>query len=335
MRVIFLYNKTSSHPTVFQPKVIEAMKQVVPNLDEKVYTYADLLADPTGFSDVDMLFSTWGMPALKEEELESILPNLKCVFYAAGSVQGFARPFLNRGIKVISAWAANAVPVAEYSTAQIILANKGFFGLSRLLSHKNLNEAHKTKHSYPGNFKEKIGLLGCGMIGSHVAELLQQYALEVLVFDPFISDEKAERLKVKKCSLEEIFSTCSVISNHLASNKETKGMLRYEHFSLMRPYSTFINTGRGAQVIEADLVRVLKERPDVSALLDVTDPEPSPLDHPFYDLPNCFLTPHIAGNIIANEQARMAEYMLNEYKCFMAGEPCKYEVTKEMLLTMA
>ena len=335
MRVIFLFNRTSGNPNVYRQDVVEKMKQIIPDLDEKPYSYADLLADPNGFSDVEMLFSTWGIPALTEDELERILPNLKCVFYAAGSVQRFARPFLNRNIKVISAWAANAIPVAEYSAAQIILANKGFFALSGLLNQRKLDEARKTKHSYHGNFKEKVGLLGCGMIGSHVAELLQQYELEVLVFDPFISDEKAQRLKVKKASLEEIFSTCSVISNHLASNNETKGMLRYEHFSLMRPYSAFINTGRGAQVIEADLVRLLTERPDVCAILDVTDPEPSPIEHPFYDLPNCFLTPHIAGNIVANEQVRMVEFMLDEYKRFTSGEPMKYEVTEEMLKTMA
>ena len=335
MRVIFLYNETGRHHTVYQPGVIDEMKQVIPELEEKTYTYKDLIADPSGFSDVEMVFSTWGMPRLKEAELERIFPNLKCVFYAAGSVQSFARPFLNRGIKVISAWAANAIPVAEYSAAQIILANKGFFGLSRLLAQKKLDEARETKYLYHGNFREKVGLLGCGMIGSHVAELLHGSELEILVFDPFMSDEKAERLRVKKASLDEVFSTCGVISNHLANNDDTKGMIRYEHFSKMRPYATFVNTGRGAQIIEDDLVRALIERPDITALLDVTEPEPAPLDHPFYTLPNCFLTPHIAGNIIANEQVRMIEYLLEEYKLLMAGKPCKYEVTEEMLKTMA
>ena len=64
---------------------------------------------------------------LTEEQIAEYLPSLKAVFYAAGSVQAFARPFLNRGIQVFSAWAANAVPVAEYTVAQIILAGKGFY----------------------------------------------------------------------------------------------------------------------------------------------------------------------------------------------------------------
>ncbi|MBQ8407355.1 MAG: glycerate dehydrogenase [Clostridia bacterium] len=242
---------------------------------------------------------------------------------------------MNCGVKVFSAWAANGVSVAEYTVAQIILANKGFFTLTSLMSQKRLDEANKIKLSYPGNFKEKIGLIGCGMIGSLVAELLKQYDLEVLAFDPYMSDEKAARLNVRKCSLEELFSSCSVISNHLANKKATEKMLRYEHFASMRPYSTFINTGRGAQLIEEDLVRVLTERPDMVALLDVTHPEPAPLSHPFYTLPNCFMTPHIAGSILSGEQVRMAEFMLEEYNSYISGQPCKYEVTEKMLETMA
>ena len=67
------------------------------------------------------------MPALSEAEIAEYLPNLRAVFYGAGSVQYFARPFLSRGVRVFSAWAANAVPVAEYAVAQIVLSGKGFY----------------------------------------------------------------------------------------------------------------------------------------------------------------------------------------------------------------
>jgi phosphoglycerate dehydrogenase-like enzyme len=102
----------------------------------------------------------------------------------------------------------------------------------------------------------------------------------------------------------------------------------------MRENAVFINTGRGAQVIEEDLVRILRERPDLTALLDVTYPEPPVCDHPFYTLPNCLLTPHIAGSA-GDEVARMGEYMLDEYKAYLNGEACKYEVSMKMLETMA
>ena len=102
----------------------------------------------------------------------------------------------------------------------------------------------------------------------------------------------------------------------------------------MLPYATFLNTGRGAQVVEDDLVRALTERPDLTAVLDVTEPEPSPAGHPFYSLPNCFMTPHVAGSL-GGEVVRMAEYMVDEYEALAKGLPVKYEVTLKMLETMA
>ena len=105
-------------------------------------------------------------------------------------------------------------------------------------------------------------------------------------------------------------------------------------FEKMRPYATFLNTGRGAQVVEADLIRVLKERPDLTAILDVAFPEPPEEGSALYTLPNCILTPHIAGSS-GNEVRRMGEYMKEEYQNFLNNNPCKYEVTLEMLKTMA
>lgn len=139
---------------------------------------------------------------------------------------------------------------------------------------------------------------------------------------------------MEKCSLEELFERSFVVSNHLANNEQTKGMLQYNMFHHMRENAVFINTGRGAQVVEDDLVRILRERPDLTALLDVTDPEPPVAGHPFYTLPNCLLTPHIAGSA-GDEVGRMGEYMLAECKAYLGGEGCRYEVTEGMLATMA
>ena len=108
----------------------------------------------------------------------------------------------------------------------------------------------------------------------------------------------------------------------------------YKPFSRMRECAVFINTGRGAQVVEEDLVRALTERADLTVVLDVTDPEPSPLGHPFYTLPNCFLTPHIAGSL-GGEVVRMAEYIVDEYTAWTEGRPVRYDVTLKMLETMA
>ena len=238
-------------------------------------------------------------------------------------------------MKIFSAWGANAVPVAEFTVAQIILANKGFFLSCR--RHTSLVGREKGAayvSALPGNFGAKVGIIGAGMIGKLVIELLLAYKLDILVFDPFLSDSAAEELGVRKASLEEIFSECQVISNHLANVPATVGILRYEHFSLMRENATFINTGRGAQVVEDDLIRALREQPERTALLDVTEPEPPLASSPLYTMENVFLTPHIAGSS-GDEVARMGEYMLEEYRRLTQGEACRYEVTEKMLETMA
>ena len=329
MKSIFLCNKKNSVEKVYADSFDK-----LPDVERIVYTSSDVIATPEKFADVEYVFSTWGMPSMGEEGIKTFFPSLKCVFYAAGSVQAFARPFLACGVKVFSAWAANAVPVVEYTLAQIILANKGFFAHSREMKKGNLEAGKVMKNGYPGNYGENIGLIGVGMIGSQVAQRLKAYKLNVFAFDPFLSDERADTLGIKKVSLDELFSTCRVVSNHMANNEQTKGMLDYKYFSRMLPYSTFINTGRGAQVVEADLVRVLEERTDVTAILDVTYPEPPAAGHAFYSLPNCFLTPHIAGSLM-NETHRMAEYIIEEYERFVSGEPCLYEVSEKMLETMA
>ncbi len=333
MRSILLSKNQDAAFRVYSENLLKTLKNIA-SLDDGIYDKEKIIKNPSGFLDVQYIFSTWGMEVFSEKEIKEIFPSLKAIFYSAGTVQSFARPFLNCGVKVFSAWAANAVPVAEYSVSQIILANKGFFSCSELKSHGEEKESFEVSKNYFGNYNANIGLIGVGMIGKLVAKMLKNYDLNVFAYDPFLPLEIAEDLGITMCSLEEIFEKCHVISNHLANNEQTKHMLNYNLFSKMLPYSTFINTGRGAQVNEDDLVRILTERPDITAVLDVTDPEPPLAGHKFYTIKNCFLTPHIAGSS-GKEVERMAEYMIEEFRNFIKGEPTNYEVSIKMLDTMA
>lgn len=306
------------------------------DLEPTLYAKDDVLKDPQAFSRVENIFTTWGMPVFTEEEIRTALPSLKAVYYAAGSVRYFAAPFLSCGVRVHSAWAANAVPVAEYTTAQILLANKGFFKSCRLCSKERAlrDEAKRYAEEKNGNFDASVGIIGAGMIGKMVIRALKSYDLKVLAYDKFLSKEELAALGAEKVTLDALFSRCDTISNHIANLPETVGMLRYEHFSRMKKNATFINTGRGAQVVEEDLLRALLEEPDRTAILDVTDPEPPFENSKLYNLPNVFLTPHIAGSS-GNEVRRMGEYMLEEYRRGVRNERFLYEVTPKMLETMA
>ena len=282
---------------------------------------------------VDYIFSTWGMLALTKEQILTYFPNLKSVFYAAGTVQAFARPFLELGISVHSAWRANGIPVAEVTVSEILLANKGFF--RRRVRSRSEWSNRDPELRYPGNYGTKVGLLGAGMIGAKVIELLRPFRLEVMVFDPFLSDERAEALGVKKASLEEIFETCHIVSNHLANKPETVGIIRRDLLARMGEYAVFINTGRGAQVDTAALVDEMRAHPYRMAILDVTDPEEPPKEgNPLYGLDNVILTPHIAGSI-GYETHRLADFMYEEYRAVAQGKEPRHAVSLAMLETMA
>ena len=318
---------------VYDTATAEAIASLF-DLAPAVYTKEDVLADR--LTDVEALFSTWGFPVMTDEEISTHLPNLKVVFYGAGSVQAFARPLIRNGVTVVSAWMANSVPVIEYTVAQIILANKGYFGSSRLCSRSAALRGEAAAHfnSFRGNYDTPVGLIGLGAIGAGVAQRLKDYRLKVYAYDPYCTPEKAAALGVELASLDFIFETCLTVSNHTPNIPATKGMLRYEHFSRMPKNGVFINTGRGAQVVESDLVRALTEEPARTAVLDVTDPEPPVEGHPFYELENVILTPHIAGSAGA-ECYRMGAYMLEEAERYLKGEALRYAVTEKMLETMA
>lgn len=176
MKSIFLCENKNTLKRVYSVETIERLKNIA-GIEQEVYTKGCILENPNRFQDTEYIFSTWGMPVFTQEEINTHFPNLKCVFYGAGSVQAFARPFLNCGIKVFSAWTANAIPVAEYTTAQIILGLKGFFTASRLLQTSGIEEARRRFPRYPDVYQETVGIIGAGVMGKMVIRQLKKLKL--------------------------------------------------------------------------------------------------------------------------------------------------------------
>lgn len=295
----------------------------------KYYTKEDVLAHPKQFENIVYIFSTWYMPVFAEKEVNKYLPSLKVIFYAAGTVKYFAENFINQGVRIFSASQANAIPVAEFVVSQILLANKGYFQAQQAYKKPfwrfSFNKARSYTLHRKGNYNAKIGIIGCGAIGSRVIDYLKPYKLNVSVYDPFLSDQEVKELGASRAKLTEIFTNSDVISSHLPDIDETKGLINLELFSLMKDTATFINTGRGGQIIEEDLVKTMRRKPNACALLDVTHREPVWPWSPLLRMKNIFLTPHIAGSL-SDENIRMVEYMLTAYFNTIEGQRDRNEV---------
>ncbi len=331
MKAVFLNSDPHMITHVYASAQMARLAALV-DLDQQVYSLDDVRAGAC--LEAEAVFSTWGMPVMTEEEIAQYLPKLQVVYYAAGSVQYFARPFLNKGVRVFSAWQANGVAVAQFTFAQILLSTKGYFRVQPAMRSEGREAAYKLFHEHPGAYDVKIGLLGCGAIGTQVAQMLKDIECEVWVYDPFLSEEKAKALNVRISTMEEIFANCLIISNHIANLPTTVGIIRREHFLSMMPNSTFINTGRGPQLRDEDLVEALTQDPSRTALLDVMNDEGKTDNGPLATLPNVFVTPHMAGTA-GNEVRRMADYMISCCEQELKGEKAPYQVSLKMLETMA
>jgi phosphoglycerate dehydrogenase-like enzyme len=282
--------------------------------------------NPQVLEQAEAIFSGWGCPVLTEDFLR-YTPNLKVVFYGAGSIKYFVTDaFWERNIQVTSAYAANAVPVVEYCLGHILLGLKTTWQQALLCRQKHTFE----RLPVAGAYGSTVGLVSMGMIGRMLAERLKTFEVRILAYDPLLDKYPGVTL----CSLDEIFIQSNVVSVHTPWLKETEGLITGAHLEMMKPYSTFINSSRGAIVRETEMIAVLRQRADLTAVLDVTYPEPPLADSPLYVLPNVILTPHIAGSV-GTECQRMGKFMVEELRRYMGGQPLKYALSRQQVEKMA
>jgi phosphoglycerate dehydrogenase-like enzyme len=292
----------------------------------------EVLADLSILRDVDLIFGTWGMPKMDAAVLDAA-PNLKAIFYGAGTVKSFATEELfQRNVVLTNAYKANAVPVAEYCLATILFSLK--LGWSHARSQHLNKKWHRETDRIHGAYDATIGLISLGAIGKKTLELLRPFELNILVYSTSMSEQQAESHGVKLATLEETFRESDVVSLHTPALPSTLNMIKPEHFRMMKPNATFINTARGAVVDQSGMVDVLRERTDLTALLDVTEPEPPEPGDPIFSLPNIFVTPHIAGSL-GSECRRLGQTAIDECRRYLDKEPLQSPIQLEDLFRMA
>ncbi len=311
---------------VFPPAVRSRLEETADLLDPAVISEFGSPAALRALSGAEVLLTGWGCPPVDAALLDRA-PGLRAVIHAAGTVKTFLSPAaFERGIVVSSAAAANAVPVAEFTLAAIIMGAKRVFPLAGLYRARRTHRtaADLDRHAWLGTHGLTVGVVGASRIGRRVIELLRVLDAEVLLHDPYLGAAEATALGVTPVDLDTLVATSDVVSLHAPDTPETRGMIDARRLGLMRPGTLLVNTARGPLVdTEALTGHLVDGRLD--AVLDVTSPEPLPPGHPLWDLPNVFLTPHLAG-AQGNEVGRLGALAVDELARYARGEPFGHPV---------
>jgi phosphoglycerate dehydrogenase-like enzyme len=288
--------------------------------------------DPERWPEVEVLLGGWGIPVLDEAFLREA-EALRAVFYAAGSVRCFMTDAAwRRGITISTAADANSATTAEFCLGQILFSLKHGWRFMR-----DPREAWRTAYQHqaiPGLYGSRIGLVSFGRVARRLATLLKPLPLEVVAWDPIQPDEVLLEHGVKRCDLETLFATSHVVSLHAPLVPETEKLAGAALLNRLRPGATLINTSRGEVVDEPALIDLLRRRPDLTAVLDVTHPEPPRPSSPLFDLPNVVLTPHIAG-CYGPECRRLGALAVDELTRYVEGKPLLHSIDREEAEVMA
>ena len=174
-----------------------------------------------------------------------------------------------------------------------------------------------------------VGIIGLGKIGSAVAERLWPFGCDLIFTNRSPLPEQEIELHARQVELDELLSTSDFICLHVPLTSETKGMINKDAFDKMKTDCILINAARG-QIVDSDaLLDALEKRRILAAGLDVTDPEPLPPDHPLYQLPNCFITPHI-GSATVNTRKVMADITIRNLVAGIQGNRLPFCVNPEV-----
>jgi phosphoglycerate dehydrogenase-like enzyme len=316
---------------MFRDPDLEHLKQtatvVGPVMPEDGPAFSQALAEAT------VLITGWGTPAMSSDLLNAA-PKLKLLAHSAGSVKHLAKEIVyDRGIRVTTAAAMNAVPVADFTLAAIVSLLKQLPWIGSAYARGDLDEVHRRRPHVRELADIDVGIIGASRIGRLVIQRLRSFVnVTIKLYDPHLTDAQCAGLGAQKASLEEV-CRCEVVSVHAPNLPETRHMIDAQHLALLPDHAVFVNTARGALVDETALAAQLHRRP-IYAALDVTDPEPPAADSPLRSAPNLLLTPHIAG---AMQQARkeMGKLVIDETLRFLNNQPLQHEVTRAMIATQA
>ncbi len=290
---------------------VESLGEVIYNPLGRQYTPEELRDALVG---IDVCITSWETPKLTEEVL-SRADKLKIVAHGAGSVAPYvSEAVFDKNIHVLTGNPVFAESVAEGCIAYIMCSYRN---LERHIMQMRCGAWKEPNPKNRGIMDRSIGLVGFGLIAKNFVRMLAPFHMDIKIYSSHMSEEEARSYGATKASLDEIFSTCDIISMHAAASPERYHMIKYEHFSKMKDGALFINTARSS-LIDQDALEKVMETGRVSAVLDVFEGEPPAPDWKMRSMPNVILLPHMGGPTIDRREAVILE-VVRDIKCVWEG----------------
>ncbi len=234
-----------------------------------------------------------------------------------------------RGIRTVDTTNASSYPVSEWALGLILISLRNIGTQFRQIISGQPRD--RNLQPYGGVLMGKrVGLIGCGNMGRLLIKFLKPFEVEIWVYDPYLPREMADTVGFLQTSLDNIFSQCDVVVCVAPLTPATRGMIGKRELDLLRPNTAFVNVSRGPIVDSDALIERLKKG-DITAGLEVFDPEPVPPDSEILKLPNAFVTPHSSAHRARGSRNPFFEMMVDELDRFFHGHQTQFDLTPRSL----
>jgi D-3-phosphoglycerate dehydrogenase len=257
------------------------------------------------------------------ERIMAAAPRLKVVGRAGVGVDNIdLEGATKRGVVVINAPDGNTIATCELTFAMMMSVAR-----SIPQAYKKTVSGEWDRKTFVGvELRNKVlGIVGMGRIGSEVARRAKVFGMEVIGYDPFLSEERAEKLGVKLGSVDDICRNADFITVHTPLTNETRHMISAPQFAVMKKGVRLINCARGGIVNEYALVDAINDGIVAGAAFDVFEEEPPTMEHPFLNNPKIIVTPHLGASTV-EAQENVAIDVSEEVLHILRDEPFKNAV---------
>ena len=282
--------------------------------------------------DCDVYISVWGSPGLSDKVLAQA-PNLKLAVGLGSSVARLICDGMwERGIRVTSGYRYYSESTAEGAIAYMLAALRRIPYYNTQLQKERIWYGADTGND--GLLYKTVGVVSYGGVGRNLVKMLSRFPVTLKVYDiqPLPKEDKTA-YGFEQVGLEELFSTCDVISLHTPYNPATHHLINGQLMARMKPGALLVNTARGAILDQAALTALLQQG-RIRAALDVYEREPLAADDPLMELDNAFLMPH-HGGVTVNLRRVLAAELLRESADFIdRGVPLFNEIPYELAKNM-